>query len=142
MDNRARRTGPWEAPAVDARGREVQLVFGLKEEHFGSDLHDGRRLDGHGDGEQSQLRSGTAAAFHLEVLTVEILQPSLKLQSLTGKKPQLFGRFRFFSFSEVGLTRKPEELSRRQRKRQTKLLSRKDEFSGGSWSGLYMTVAP
>lgn len=30
------------------------------------------------------------------------------------------------------LTRKPEELSRRQRKRHTKLLSRKEEFSGGS----------
>lgn len=29
-------------------------------------------------------------------------------------------------------TRKPEELSRRQRKRQTKFLSRKEEFSGGS----------
>lgn len=37
---------------------------------------------------------------------------------------------------EWKLTRKPEELSRRQRKRHTKFLSRKDEFSGGSCSGL------
>ena len=36
-------------------------------------------------------------------------------------------------------TRKPEELSRRQRKRQTKLRSRKEEFSGGSLSGSYFT---
>lgn len=34
------------------------------------------------------------------------------------------------------LTRKPEELSNKQRKRQMKPLSRKEEFSGGSWSGL------
>lgn len=36
----------------------------------------------------------------------------------------------------VELTKKPEELSRRQRKRHMKLLSRKDEFSGGRCSGL------
>ncbi|TNN37967.1 hypothetical protein EYF80_051864 [Liparis tanakae] len=40
------------------------------------------------------------------------------------------------------LTRKPEELSSRQRKRHTKLLSRKEEFSGGSCSGLYITAPP
>lgn len=43
---------------------------------------------------------------------------------------------------QILLTRKPEELSRRQRKRHTKLLSRKDEFSGGSCSGLYITTLP
>lgn len=37
--------------------------------------------------------------------------------------------------SSMTLTRKPEELSSRQRKRQMKPLSRKEEFSGGSWSG-------
>lgn len=37
-------------------------------------------------------------------------------------------------------TRKPEELSRRQRKRHTKFLSRKEEFSGGSCSGLYVSA--
>lgn len=37
------------------------------------------------------------------------------------------------------LTRKPEELSSRQRKRQMKPLSRKEEFSGGSCSGSKVT---
>lgn len=41
--------------------------------------------------------------------------------------------------SWLTLTRNPEELSRRHRKRQTKFLSRKEEFSGGSWSGLHIT---
>lgn len=31
-------------------------------------------------------------------------------------------------------------MSRRHRKRQTKFLSRKEEFSGGSWSGLHITI--
>lgn len=37
------------------------------------------------------------------------------------------------------LTRKPEELSSRQRKRQMKPLSKKEEFSGGSCSGSKVT---
>lgn len=68
------------APAVDPQGSEVQLVLGLKQEHFGSDLHDGRRLDGHGDAEERQLRFDPVAVGNL--LAVEVLQSPLELQSL------------------------------------------------------------
>lgn len=37
-------------------------------------------------------------------------------------------------------TKNPEELSKRHLSLQTKFLSMKDEFSGGSWSGLYKFV--
>lgn len=54
-------------------------MLALKEEHFGSDFHDGWRVDGHSNGEQAQLRFITQPP-----LTVEVLQSSLKLQSLVG----------------------------------------------------------
>lgn len=62
------RLGIKNAPATDACGREVQLVPGLKEEHFSPDLHNGWRLDGHSDGEQRQLSFVTGP-----VLTVKVL---------------------------------------------------------------------
>lgn len=49
----------------------------------------------------------------------------------SSEYPSLFGRLK--------LTRKPEELSRRQRKRHMKFLSRKEEFSGGRCSGLQVS---
>lgn len=71
------------APAIDAHGCEVQLVLGLKEEHFRSDLHNGWRLDGHSNGEQRQLRFVTGAVFPL---AMEVLQSPLELQSLVWVK--------------------------------------------------------
>lgn len=51
------------APAINAHRCEVQLVLGLKEEHFRSDFHNGRRVDGHSNGEQCQLRFVTGPVF-------------------------------------------------------------------------------
>ena len=53
-------------------------MFGLKEEHFRSDLHDGWRLDGHGDGEESQLRFVTVPVVPQQPLAVEVLQSPLE----------------------------------------------------------------
>lgn len=56
-------------------------MLALKEEHFGSDFHDGWRVDGHSNGEQAQLRF-----ISQPPLAVEVLQSSLKLQSLVWAK--------------------------------------------------------
>lgn len=70
------------APATNACGCEVQLMPGLKEEHFSPDLHNGWRLDRHSDGEQCQLRLVTGPVVPQKTLTVEVLQSPLELQSL------------------------------------------------------------
>lgn len=74
------------APAINAQGCEVQLVLGLKEKHLSSDLHNGWRLDGHGDGEQCQLMLVTGPVVPQIPLAVEVLQPPLELQSLVSAK--------------------------------------------------------
>lgn len=70
------------APAVYAHGREVQLVLGLKEQHFGPDFQDGRRVDGHSDGEEGQLRVAAGPIVPQRPLTMEVLQSALETQSL------------------------------------------------------------
>lgn len=57
-------------------------MFALEEEHFRPDLHDGRRVDGHGYAEQRQLTSVPGLAVPHALLAVEELQPSLELQRL------------------------------------------------------------
>lgn len=69
-------------PAVDADGREVQLVFGLEDQRLGADLQDGRLLQRSGDGEQSQLRGDQRAILRHPVLTVEELQAAAEVQGL------------------------------------------------------------
>lgn len=53
-------------------------MFGLKEDHFSSDFHNGWRVDRHSDGQQGQLRFGTSPIAPV-VLAVEVLQSSLEL---------------------------------------------------------------
>lgn len=60
-------------------------MLGLKEQHLSPDLHDGRRLDGHRDGEQRQLSLCTRAVVPQHTLTVEVLQSAQELQSLVQK---------------------------------------------------------
>lgn len=84
------------SPVINAHGCEVQLVLGLKEEHFSSDLHDRRRLDGHSDGEQGELRLGARPVFPHDALAVEVLQSSLDFQSLErGKKKKKWKQLLF-----------------------------------------------
>lgn len=71
-----------EAPAVHGQGCEIQLVFALEEQHFSPDLHNGRRVDGHGHAEQSQLRPAAGLAVPRALLAVEVLQSSPELESL------------------------------------------------------------
>lgn len=74
------------APAVNAHGCEVQLVFALKEEHFSSDFHNGWRVDGHRNSEQCQLTFATGPVVPQTPLAMEVLQSSLELQSLVWVK--------------------------------------------------------
>lgn len=76
----------WKVPAVHGYGCEIQQVFALEEQHFSPDLHDRRRVDGHTDAEQRQLRSVADLAVPHALLAVEVLQPSPKLQSLESWK--------------------------------------------------------
>lgn len=69
-------------PAVHGHGCEIQLVFALEEQHFSPDLHNGRRVDGHGHTEQRQLRPAAGLDVPQAILAVEVLQSSLELQSL------------------------------------------------------------
>lgn len=43
------------SPAVNAHGREVQLVFALKKQHSGPDFHNRWWVDRHSGGEERQL---------------------------------------------------------------------------------------
>lgn len=115
-------------------------MLALKKQHFGPDFHDGGWVDRHSDGEQRQLRMAAGPIVLQNILTLEVLQSALETQRLGGKK---VGKVRGVIVSGINLfpderprgtapTRKPEQLSRRQRNRHTKFLSRKDEFSGGS----------
>lgn len=61
-------------------------MLGLKQEQFSSDLYDGRRLHGHGDGEQGQLRSVTCPVVPQQTLAVEVLQSPLELESLVNTR--------------------------------------------------------
>lgn len=78
-------------------------MLGLKQEHFSSDLHDGRRLHGHGDGEQGQLRSATCPVVPQQTLAVDVLQSPLELQSLVNKEM----RCSFLFFSELTFNLQP-----------------------------------
>lgn len=72
-------------PGVDAHGREVQLVFGLKQQRLGADLHDGRRLHGRGDSKERQLRVDQRAVVRHPVLAVDEFQAPAEVQRLRGR---------------------------------------------------------
>lgn len=67
---------------IAGQRREVQLVFGSEDHVLGPDLQDGRRLQGSGDGEESQLRWHLPSVLLPLVLTVEELESALNVQSL------------------------------------------------------------
>lgn len=58
---------------------EVQLVLGPEDHVLGSDLQDGRGLQGCGDGEQSELGGQYRAIFRSFVLPMKEFQPALKV---------------------------------------------------------------
>lgn len=64
---------------ITCQGREVQLVLRPEDHVLGSDLQDGRGLQGCGDGEQSELRGQGRAICRPFVLPMKEFQPALKV---------------------------------------------------------------
>ncbi len=65
-------------------------MFRLEDEGLGPDLHDGRRLHRCGDGEQSQLRTSCSPISSCVSLQMQVLQTSVKVQSLKRREVVTF----------------------------------------------------
>lgn len=61
-------------------------MFGLEDQGLGPDLHDGRRLHGCGDGEQSQLRRSRSPIGSRVSLQMKVLQTPVEVQSLKKRR--------------------------------------------------------
>ncbi len=68
---------------ITGQGCEVQLVFGSEDHVLGPDLQDGWRLQRSCDGKKGELRWDLSSVFLPLVLSMEKLQPSLDVQSLS-----------------------------------------------------------
>lgn len=70
------------SPGVNAHRSKVQLVFGLKDKRLATNFQDRGRLEGRSYDKQSQLRMRHSAIFCHLVLTMKILQSTVKIQGL------------------------------------------------------------
>lgn len=64
---------------ITGQGGEVQLVLRPEDHVLGSDLQDGRWLQGGGDSEESKLGWQRRSIFRLFILPVKEFQPALKV---------------------------------------------------------------
>lgn len=67
---------------ITCSGCEIQLVFGSEHDALGADLQYGRRLNGADQSKQGQLRRDGFAIHCFLILTIQELQPPLKVYSL------------------------------------------------------------